>query len=334
MKHLLTVVSIAALAAGCQPDLPAQISSPSSLQTAREDYRTATKSHLRFLEEREAMTVRLRARGMLSDDEVDVYRFQVAIARYNLAHVQNDQAEAREQFRVAATVRQRQYDRLKRLRERGGGYEAEMNVAERQLASARFRLAHEEGDTQEAIRQLQRIQRIVDQELQRERWLLGRNAATQAEVEDTTYRLIKARYLEARLSAREDDCLQLLHEMLNLTASAWARQQKLQRQGASSKEELDWVQFRHLLAQQRLAAVEAKTDKVREFQNQLLAVTSQMLKHALQSSHATEDEKEYYRWEHALQTYRLALARRGKLPDYENIWELDGWTHIPHQPRG
>jgi predicted metal-binding transcription factor (methanogenesis marker protein 9) len=122
--------------------------------------------------------------------------------------------------------------------------------------------------------------------------------------------------------------------MLNLTASAWARQQKLQRQGASSKEELDWVQFRHLLAQQRLAAAEGKTDKVREFLDQLLTVTTQMHQHALESSHATEDEKEYYRWEYSLQNYRVALAQRGQLTDYENIWELDGWTHIPHQPRG
>jgi F0F1-type ATP synthase delta subunit len=61
-----------------------------------------------------------------------------------------------------------------------------MNVADRQLASARFRLAYEEADTEEAIRQLQRVQQIVNQEPQRERWLLGRSATTQTEVEDAT----------------------------------------------------------------------------------------------------------------------------------------------------
>jgi hypothetical protein len=65
-----------------------------------------------------------------------------------------------------------------------------------------------------------------------------------------------------------------------------------------------------------------------ELKDQLASLAAQMLRHALRSSHGTEEETEYLKWEVALQRYRLAQARHGILPEYENIWELDGWTHI------
>jgi hypothetical protein len=334
MKRLLTLVCMVGLAAGCPRSVEAQIGSSPTLQDARAEYLKATKAYLRFLEEREAMRSKLRAKRVASDDEIDFWRFQVAVCRTNLAHLNDDPAEAREQYRVAVAVRQGQHDRLTRLRERGGGYDAEMDVAGRQLASARYRSAREEGNDEEAVRQLERIQEIAEKELQRERGLLGRTAATQTEVEDTTYRLIKARHLRALLKGQKDENMQRIRDMAALTESALARLRQLEVRGASSEEEVEWARFRDLHARQRLANAEGKSRRVQEVQDQLASLTAQMLRHALRSSHGTEEETEYLRWEVALQQYRLAQARHGILPEYENIWELDGWTHIAHQPRG
>src|SRR5262249_46926360 len=146
MRRLLIQGCMLGMAASCPPSLPGQTASPPSLQDAGAEYRKATNAYLRFLEEREAMRSKLRAKRVASDEEIDFWRFQVAVCRTNLAHLSHDPAEAREQYRVAVAIRQSQHDRLTRLRERGGGYDAEMDVAARQLASARYRLAHQEGN--------------------------------------------------------------------------------------------------------------------------------------------------------------------------------------------
>jgi hypothetical protein len=300
------------------------------LDDARTEYVSATTAYLRFLQGREALKSKLREKRVVSDDEVDFYRVQVALCRHVLAHLQDDSAEARKQLRVALDVRKEQCARLKRLRPRGGGSEAETNVAERQLSSARYRLAREEGNMEEAVQQLQRIEEIAGRELERERRLLGRSAAALAEVEDTTYRLVKARYLLARLKEREDECKKQLRDLADLTGSALARLQKLDKKGASSEEEINWARLRDCLAQQRRAGAEGDTQRVRELQEHLASLTAQMFRNALRSSHATEEESEYLKWESALQRFRLVQAQYGKVADYESIWELDGWTHIPH----
>jgi len=334
MRRLLSQACMVGIAVSCPLSVPGQTASAPSLQDARAEYLKATNAYLRFLEEREAMRSKLRAKRVASDEEIDFWRFQVAVCRTNLAHLSQDPAEARKQYRVAVAIRQSQHDRLTRLRERGGGYDAEMDVAGRQLASAGYRLAHQEGNTEEAVRQLKRIQEIAEKELQRERGLLGRTAATQTEVEDTTYRLIKARYLRAHLEGQKDESVQRIRDMAALTESALARLRKLEMRGASSVEEVEWAELRDLCARQRLANAEGESRRVREAQDQLSSLTAQMLRHALRSSHGTEEEIEYLKWEVALQRYRLVQAEHGIESEYENIWELDGWTHLAHQPRG
>src|SRR5262249_20250062 len=152
-------------------------------------------------------------------------------------------------------------------------------------------------------RQLERIQEIAEKELQRERVLLGRNAATQTEVEDTTYRLIKARQLKAHLKGQKDESTQYIRDLAALTESALARLRKLEMRSATSKEEIEWAQFRDLLAQQRLASAEGKSSRAREVQVQLEGLTAQMFRHALRSSHGTEEETEYLKWQVAFQRY-------------------------------
>ena len=132
---------VAGLTFGFLQAIPAQTDSPSPLKAARKEYLTATNTYLRFLEERLEMKTKLRGKQVGCEDDVDFYRFQVAIVRYHLALLEDKPDEAREQFRVAVTVREAQHGRVKRLRERGGGFDAEIQVAERQLASARYRLA-------------------------------------------------------------------------------------------------------------------------------------------------------------------------------------------------
>jgi hypothetical protein len=334
MIRALSFLCIVCLTANPARPEPTQKEPNPALKEARAEYLAATTAYLRFLEDREEMKWRLRQKRVASDDEVDFYRFQVAIYRFNLAQSEGDTAKAKKQFRAAVAVREAQRERLKQLRERQGGFVAEIDVADRQLAAARFRSSYLEGDTDEAIRQLQKIEEIAERELKRERDLLARDAATRTEVEDCSYRLNKARYLLANLKGKKDEGLRFLRDLAALTDSEVERLRKLGMKGAASEEGMEWAKFRDFHAKRRLAAAEGKTEHVRDAQVKLAELTTQMLRRALRSSHGTEEEKEYMKWENAQQQWALAEIRNGKVTEYESIWEFDGWTHIPYQPRG
>jgi chromosome segregation ATPase len=216
---------------------------------------------------------------------------------------------------------------LKRLRDRSGGLDAEMDVAERQLASARFRLAQVEDKTEETERQLRRLEEIAGRELERAR-------RVDSEVEDNTYRLLKARYLLARVKGDKVQSVERLRDLAALTKATLARLRSLQLKGASSEEEIDWPHYLDLRVQQRLAQAEAKTKRILEIQEQLVSLTGQMVQRVLRSPNRTQEEIAYLKWVQALQRYRLVQAQHGQLPEYESIWELDGWTQLRHQPRG
>jgi hypothetical protein len=132
MNRVYTCTCIVGFVIGFPSAALAQIDSPAPQKAARVEYQTATKAYLRFLEARVEMKTKLRDKGVGCGDDADFYRFQVAIIRHCLALVEDRQDEAREQFRVAVTVREAQHGRVKRLQERGSGFEAEIQVAERQ----------------------------------------------------------------------------------------------------------------------------------------------------------------------------------------------------------
>jgi hypothetical protein len=245
----------------------------------------------------------------------------------NLAKLQEDSAKVRQRYREAVVFREGQLGRLKRLRDRSGGLDAEMDVAERQLASARFRLAQVEGKSEEAERQLQRLEEITRRELERAR-------RTSNDEANGTYRLLKARYLLARVKGDKVQSEKQLRDLAALTKSTLARLRLLQMQGASSEEEIDWPYFLDLQAQQRLAQAEAKTKRILEIQEELVSLIDQMVQRVLRSPNRTQEEIAYLKWVQALQQYRLMQAQHGQLPEYESIWELDGWTQLRHQPRG
>jgi hypothetical protein len=75
-----------------------QVDSKASANGARAAYVDATTAYLRYLEEREEKNLTLWQERIVSADEVDSYRFEVAMYRYNLAQVQGDQDEAKEQL--------------------------------------------------------------------------------------------------------------------------------------------------------------------------------------------------------------------------------------------
>jgi hypothetical protein len=282
---------------------------------------------LRFLEDREAAVSKLRERGTASEDEVDSFRFQMIATRLNLAQLRGDSVKVLQLNREAVTFREDQLGRLKRLRDRSGGLDAEMDVAERQLASARFRLAQVEGKAEEAERQLQRLEGITRRELERAR-------RTSNDEGNSTYRLLKARYLLARVKREKVQSVQRLRDLAALTKSNLARLRSLQMDGASSEEEIDWPHFLNLVAQQRLAQAEAKTKRILEIQEELVSLTDQMIQRVLRSPNRTQEEIAYLKWVQALQRYRLVQAQHDQLPEYDSIWELDGWTQLRHQPRG
>jgi hypothetical protein len=334
MTLLLPLHWIIAMATACQPPVPVQVDSSPSLTDARAECLTAETAYLRFLQGRETMKSKLRDKQIASDDEVAFYRFFIAITRYNLAQLQNDPAEALKQFRVAVVVREGQHDRAKRLCERGGGCDAEMDLAKRQLASARYHVAHLEGNTEEAVKQLDQIQEIARREFERERGLIGRNTGTLSEVEDANYRLIMAHYLQARLKGQEAESMQRLRELYTLTQAALARLRKLERQRAASAEEIDCALLRVLVVQQRLACAEGKPQRAKEIQKLLAGLTAQMLQRALPSAYGIEDETECLKVQAARARYHLVQAQHGILPECELLWELDGGTCIRHRRRG
>jgi hypothetical protein len=328
MILFLSLLCIITMPSRCQQSVRAEVGPSPALRDARAEYLLAATRYVRFLERREAMKSKLWEEKIASSDELAFYQFSVALARYELAQLQNDPAEALKQLRVAVTVREGQLDRAQHLREQGGGSDAEIDVAKRQLASARFRLARLKGNTPEAVAQLAQIQEIARREIERGRGLLGRNVGTLSELEDMQYHLIEASYLQARLKGQKDDRIRLVRDLYALTQAGLARIRKLRMQGACSQDEIEWVLFRDLVVRQRLAGAEGNTQRAREIQNQLAGLTAQMLQRALWSDHRTEEKMEYLKLEAALARYRLVQAQHGMLPEHELLWELDGWTRI------
>src|SRR5262249_8078719 len=143
-----------------------------------------------------------------------------------------------------------------------------------------------------------------------------------------------ARYFLARVKGDKGQSEQRLRDLAALTKATLARLRSLQMQGASSEDEIDWPHFLDLQAQQRLAQSEAKTQRILEIQEQLVNLTEQMVQRVLRSPNRTQEEIAYLKWVQALQRYRLVQAQDGQLPEYDSIWELDGWTQLRHQPRG
>jgi hypothetical protein len=184
MTHLISLVCLVSLTIGCQKPAPAKGGAFLSVEDALVEYRSATFGYIQFLEERLETKVRLRRKGIASDDEVDFYRFNASLERCILARLDGDSEATVNQCKVVVAVRQSQLERARRVHERGGGLEAERDLIQRQLASANYRLAREEGDTKNTTKELERVLEIADKELRRERGLLGRTAGTQTEVED------------------------------------------------------------------------------------------------------------------------------------------------------
>src|SRR5262249_10588398 len=222
----------------------------------------------------------------------------------HLAQLQGDSAKVRQLYREAVALREDQFGRLKRLRDRSGGLDGEMDVAERQLASARFRLAQVEGKTEEAERQLRRLEEIASRALDRAR-------RVDSEVEGKKYRLLKARYLLARVKGDKVQSEQRLRDLAALVKATLVRLRSLQLKGASSEEEIDWPHFLDLMAQQRLAQAEDKTNRILEIQEELVSLTEQMVQRVLRSPNKTEEEIAYLKWVQALQRYRLVQAQHG-----------------------
>jgi len=334
MTPLISLVCLVSLTAGCQKSAPAKGGALLSVEGALAEYRSATLGYLRFLEGRLEMKTKLRRKGIASDDEVDFYSFNAALERCILARVDGDSEATLKQYKAVIAVRQSQLERTRRLHERGGGMDAEMDLIQRQLASAKYRLAREEGNTENVTKELEHVLEIGDNELRRERGLLGRTAGTQTEVEDAAYRISFAQYLLARAKGNDQERKKRLRETAVLTEASFTRLKDLERRGASSEEEVDWAHLRHLHAQQRLADEEERVQEVRDLQDRLANLTTKMHQRALKSSIATEEEREFLKVERALEQYRRVQAQHGKIIEYESVWELEGRTFIPHQPRG
>jgi hypothetical protein len=99
-------------------------------------------------------------------------------------------------------------------------------------------------------------------------------------------------------------------------------------------DETDWASLRDLAIQQRVVRATGNKQKFEDMQEQLARTAARMLGRALRASHASEEEKAYLKWQEVVQRYLLVLARQGVRMEFDYIWDLDGWTHIPHQPRG
>ena len=133
MTPLISLVCLVSLTAGCQKSAPAKGGALLSVEGALAEYRSATLGYLRFLEGRLEMKTKLRRKGIASDDEVDFYSFNAALERCILARVDGDSEATLKQYKAVIAVRQSQLERTRRLHERGGGMDAEMDLIQRQL---------------------------------------------------------------------------------------------------------------------------------------------------------------------------------------------------------
>jgi hypothetical protein len=320
MKGLALLVPLALLALACQGKLLEQFAAASSPEEEGKLVVAASQNLIRAFGEELKTDETLRDRGVVSNDEVDMCKLQIARAKHYLASHQNNADVARDQSREIVEIRGRQLDRELKLSDMRATTETELDAAKRNLAVARFWLAADEGKTDAAVRELKLVVEICEREHKRELAQQRRGEIAENNVMITEYHLAMAHYYLAKLQEQKAEGVRHLKSVMGICEAWLEKERTLARLNAGSDEGMDTATIALLWAQHRLAVEEGKPDLVKELLGRLISLREKLLKSDMWRD---PQEKADMQWLLAFERFRLAQASVGINVEFSLNWELE-----------
>lgn len=220
---------------------------------------------VKAFEDRLAAEEQLLRKKISTEGSVDALRVEVAKARHDLALAEDQPRVIKEQRRVLLEIRHRQLERLEKARRPP----AEISIARRRLATAKYLIAQMEGEHEVVLEQLHLIIHLSQQEfdlLQK----LGPKVVSGFEVHAAENRLACAQYLLAMKENKTDDIIPRLRSLAEMLENEWQKMEKLYRQKSASFFDEYRSYVRKMNAKLRLANSEMKQEVVLELLDQLI----------------------------------------------------------------
>jgi hypothetical protein len=331
MKNLCYSAILLGLLAGFSQPLHGQVVTSSTLEDAQCKLKEETNKQIRFLEGEFSAANRLRDRRVGSDDQVDFWRFNLAVARCDLAYQENKSEDGCEQLRICSEIRKSQLERALKLRGTECYSEGMVDEARRRVASAAYSLARHQEQPDEMRCQLKLVIEICEKESGRIRRLLRQGACTVADLEDAQDRLASARLHLAEVNGEAKEVIRQASFKVDIRLQKCEREKRLLTRGASSEEAMADYQVNLLRSQYRLAVEKIKQDPSRKNRDRLVSLTRSLvdvcgkrLELKNRNSMVLAYEKAYVKWEIAAEGYRQALASHGFFYEFRPTRELDG----------
>ena len=254
------------------PDVEAQI------DRKRQESYAVLAGAVKLHEESLARELKLKQQGASSELDVNFRRQALTFLRHDLAMSNDDADDAREQTRAIIKLREANLERLTKLLAGGAVSAALIDSARRQVANAKYILATEEGETDEAIRHLKAIVAICQEELTRVESAAKAGSASAAEVGLIRGRMAYAHYL---LNHESDDesgkSVTHLRIVVAERENAASRMEKLLRAGAANRTAVAEAQHNRLWAKANLAIEEGDRAATRNILKQLVDATNENL---------------------------------------------------------
>jgi hypothetical protein len=277
------------------------------------------------LEKQLEAELRARSRGLASDEDVDRARVDLAKARHDEALANSDRAGMVEQCRVILAVRQREWQRLAPAIQRGALDAAEVDVARRRPAVARYFLAVDEQRTGDARDELKFIAEVCDREAQRlARGYAGRVVSLR-DLNAARNRAASARYLLARAGEQPDGAIRECDRTVALWEGEAARVSRLYQAGSAHYlEDLDARTFL-IDARIRRAACDGDREAIAALLKERIALREDAVPRLAVSDPVMRRIRPRVEWQLAADRHFLERLRQGgEMPPDTAATYLDG----------
>jgi hypothetical protein len=309
--HLLGLVY---LLAAVPAALPRDGVPPLPRQDERNQLKAATIAVRTHWEKMLAKELRLRQQGASSEAYVNFARERLALARHDLAVVEEDPAAAGEQLAIVLGVREAELRRVQKLSPTAAASAGEIGYAQLRLASVRYHMAKLDGDAPEVVRQLRITIELGMNEAKRLQRLAPKGAASATQLSVVRGQIAYGRYRLAHEEGRSEDALAELGVLVEARAELLAQSKKLDMRRYVPPWDVDHAQALLLKARVRVAILERKPQRVFEQLRELAAVEERFWQRVRSDFFLEPDDREgwavHIKRELALDRYRLTLGEQ------------------------
>lgn len=224
-----------------------------------------------FLDQELRREEKLLQLGYGTPDVVDQLRVYLAKVRHDLALYENKPEVIAEQIRIIIDVRNRDLQRVQRLKQMGIATEIDMVVARRRQESAQLIMAKLVGEEETVVKCLQKVVELGKREV-----ALHQGSPNQGQsswdLQNAKGRLRCAQFLLLKAENREERMIPHLRDVLEECETDLARELNLLRMKRSTIQDLYAVRVNLANARIRLANVEQRHDVVLQQLQELITL--------------------------------------------------------------